>query len=180
MVPSTPTPARVLGRLADEHRLRVLAAVALGATTVRDTAERTGLSEPEVARALGQLLTAGIVTQAGAGLEVDLAAFSSAAREASPPRRPPALGDATYEQALVLRNFVDADGRILSLPAREAKRRVVLEWVAARFEPGSEYSEKQVNGILLALYDDYVTLRRNLVDERLLTRQAGVYRRAAA
>lgn len=76
----------------------------------------------------------------------------------------------------MLRNFVDADGRLRSLPAREAKRRLALEWAAARFEPGREYSEKQVNGILLELYDDYVTLRRLLVDDGLLTRQAGVYR----
>jgi hypothetical protein len=33
-----------------------------------------------------------------------------------------------------------------------------------------------VNGILLELYDDYVTLRRLLVDDGLLTRRAGVYR----
>jgi len=175
MTTSTPTPARVLGRLADDQRMRVLAAVALGATTVRDIAERARISEPEAARALGQLLSAGIVAQADDGLEVDLAAFSSAAREASIPRRAPDLGDATPEQALVLRNFVDGDGRIRSLPARDAKRRLVLEWVATRFEPGREYAEKQVNGILLELYDDYVTLRRLLVDDGLLTRQAGVY-----
>lgn len=176
MTTATPTPARVLGRLADDQRLRVLSAVALGATTVRGIAERAGVSEPEAARALGQLLSAGIVTQAGDGLEVDLTAFSSAAREASIPRRPPDLGGATPEQVLVLRNFVDADGRLRSLPAREAKRRLALEWAAARFEPGREYSEKQVNDILLELYDDYVTLRRLLVDDGLLTRQAGVYR----
>ncbi len=180
MVTSTPTPSRVLGRLADEQRLRVLAAVTLGATSVRDIAERAGVSEHGAARALGQLLSAGIVSQAEHGLEVDLGSFSNAAREASIPRRPPDLGDATPEQALVLRNFVDADGRIRSLPAREGKRRLVLDWAAARFEPGREYAEKQVNAILLGLYDDYVTLRRLLVDDGLLTRQAGVYRRVAS
>ena len=44
----------------------------------------------------------------------------------------------------------------------------MLECVAERFEPGREYDEKQVNGILLELYDDYVTLRRLLVDDGLL------------
>src|SRR5262245_46809460 len=120
MATSTPTPARVLGRLADEQRLRVLAAVALGATTVRDVAESADVPEADAARALGQLLGAGLVTQTGSGLEVDLTAFANAAREASPPRRPPALGDATPEQAAVLWNFVDGDGRLRSLPAREA------------------------------------------------------------
>jgi hypothetical protein len=175
---TTATPAHVLGRLADERRLRVLSAVALGDRSVASVAERTGLTADEAARALAQLLGAGIVTQGGDGLEVDLHAFSDAARSASPPRRTPDLSDATPEQAAVLKNFVDEYGRIVRLPARDAKRRLVLEYVAARFEPGREYDEKQVNGVLLELHDDYVTLRRLLVDDGLLEREAGVYRRA--
>jgi hypothetical protein len=179
MTTSTATPARVLGRLADEQRLRVLSAIALGATTVRAIAERADLTEAETARALGQLLRAGIVSREGPGLHVDHGAFARAAREASPERRRPDL-DATPEQAAVLRNFVDADGRIRELPAREAKRQLVLEYVASRFEMGREYPEKQVNGLLLELFDDYVTLRRFLVDDGLLAREAGVYRRVAS
>jgi hypothetical protein len=174
---SAASPARVLGRLADEQRLRVLAAIALGATTVRDTAERAGLSESQTARALGQLVRTGIVSEQGAGLQVDLGAFARAAREASPERRRAELDDATPAQAAVLRNFVDGEGRIRELPAREAKRELVLEYVAARFETGREYAEKEVNEILLELHDDHVTLRRYLVDAGLLTRKAGVYRR---
>ena len=177
MTTATASPARVLGRLADEERLRLLAAVALGASTVRDTAERAGLSEAQAARALAQLVRAGIVADRSAGLQVDLDAFARAAREAAPSRRRPELADATPEQAAVLRNFVDEDGRIRELPARAAKRELVLEYVAARFEPGREYGEKEVNGILLELHDDYVTLRRYLVDAGLLTRTHGIYRR---
>ena len=77
----------------------------------------------------------------------------------------------------MLRNFVDADGRIRELPARAAKRELVLEYVATRFEPGREYAEHQVNEILLGLHDDHVTLRRLLVDAGFLNRAAGVYRR---
>jgi hypothetical protein len=178
MTATAASPARVLGRLADEDRLRVLGAVALGATTIRDIAERAGLAEAETARALGQLVRAGIVSQESAGLQVDLGAFARAAREASPSRQRPDLVDATPEQAAVLRNFVDSDGRIRELPARAAKRDVVLEYVAERFDPGREYTEREVNDALLELYDDHVTLRRYLVDARLLTRKAGVYRRA--
>jgi hypothetical protein len=177
MTATAANPARVLGPLADEQRLRVLSAVALGATTVREVGDRAGLPEPETARALAQLLRAGIVSQKGAGLEVDLGVFARAAREASPERRRPDLDDATLEQAAVLRNFVDGEGRIRELPARAAKRELVLEYVAARFEPDREYAEREVNDVLLELYDDYVTLRRFLVDAGLLTRKAGVYRR---
>jgi hypothetical protein len=175
---ATASPARVLGRLADEDRLRVLGAVALGATTVRDIAERAGLSDTATARALGQLVRAGIVSQESTGLQVDLGAFARAAREASPERRRPSLDDATPEQAAVLRNFVDADGRIRELPARAARRELVLEYVADRIDPDREYSEREVNELLVAIYDDYVTLRRYLVDAGLLERKAGVYRRA--
>jgi hypothetical protein len=175
---ATATPARVLGRLADEDRLRVLGAVALGATTVRDIAERAELPEAATARALGQLLRAGIVSQASTGLHVDLGAFARAAREASPERQRPSLDDATPEQAAVLRNFVDADGRIRELPARAAKRELVLEYVAGRIDADRDYSEREINDALVAIYDDHVTLRRYLIDAGLLTRSAGVYSRA--
>jgi len=175
-----PSPALILGRLADERRLHVLSAVALGASSVADAAARSGISEDEAARALAHLVGAGIVRQGDGGLEVDLGAFSRAARAASAPRKRPDLSGATPEQAAVLKHFVDGDGRITTLPAREAKRRLVLEWVAARFEPGRAYPEREVNGLLLSVHDDAASMRRYLVDEGLLEREAGVYRRVEA
>ena len=172
---SPPPPALVLGRLADERRLRALAAVTLGASSVAEVATHADLSGDEAARALAHLVGAGIVRQDEEGLHVALSTFADAARAASTPQLRPALEGATSEQAVVVRNFVDAHGRLRALPAREAKRRLVLEWVATRFEPGRRYSEREVNGVLVALYDDVATLRRFLVDEGLLAREAGVY-----
>jgi hypothetical protein len=167
----------VLGRLADERRLRALAAVALGATRVADVAERADLSAEDAARALAHLVGAGILRQDESGLHVDLRTFAEAARAASPPRSRPVLEGATPAQEEVARNFVDAEGRLRALPARQGKRRLVLEWVASGFEPGRSYSEREVNGLLLAVFDDVASLRRFLVDDGLLEREAGVYRR---
>ena len=178
--PKQPSPALILGRLADGERLRVLSAVALGASSVAEAANRAGVSDDEAARALAHLVGAGMIRQGGSGLEVDLGAFSRAARAVATPRKRADLSDASPEQAAVLRNFVDGDGRITALPARESKRRVVLEYVAERFEPGREYGEREVNGLLLSIHDDPASLRRYLVDEGLLERTAGVYRRASA
>ena len=76
----------------------------------------------------------------------------------------------------MLQNFVGGDGLVASLPARAAKRKLVLEYVTAtRLEPKREYSEREVNAVLEEFHDDYVTLRRYLVDEGLLKRNAGVY-----
>jgi hypothetical protein len=176
---NAPSPSRVLGDLADENRLRVLAAVVLGESRIARIAEGTSLTEDEVARALGHLLSAGIVLQDESGLRVDTVVFADAARTVSAPRVKPDLSGATAEQAAVLRNFVAGDGRVASIPARPAKRKVVLEYVAMRFEPKREYGEREVNAVLEDVHDDYVTLRRYLVDEGLLERSGGLYRQTA-
>lgn len=77
----------------------------------------------------------------------------------------------------VLRSFVK-DGRVVSMPARAGKRAFILELAAERFEKGRAYSEREVNEILLGIYADYCTLRRELVDAGLMTRAAGEYRRS--
>ncbi len=163
------------GLLGNEERLRVVAAIALGARTVDDVA-RTGELEPEsVRRSLPRLIAAGVVEQR-AGLQVNVTPFRDAARDRAPRERE--LPGATPEQARVLRNFVE-DGRLRSIPVKAAQRRVVLEYLAGRFDPGVEYSEANVNELLGRFHEDYASLRRYLVDERLLTRHAGVYRRAS-
>jgi hypothetical protein len=70
------------------------------------------------------------------------------------------------------------DGRITAMPARPAKRRLLLDCVAQAFEPGHRYPEAAVDDVLKALCDDHVALRRYLVDEGFLSRQAGVYWRS--
>ena len=77
----------------------------------------------------------------------------------------------------VFRAFVD-DGRIIRMPAKWARRLVLLERVAQLFEPGVRYDEASVNRILMGVYDDYVSLRRYLVDAQLMDRDAGIYWRS--
>ena len=74
--------------------------------------------------------------------------------------------------------FFRADGRIVAIPAKQAMRSRLLAHVAMLFEHGREYTEDDVNTIIWPLYSDYATIRRYLVDAKLLTRERGVYRRA--
>ena len=78
----------------------------------------------------------------------------------------------------MLRNFV-VDGRLTRLPARYQQKRVVLGYVARRFDERRDYDERHVNALLGELHDDTAALRRYLVDEGLLERSGGVYRRVA-
>lgn len=86
-------------------------------------------------------------------------------------------GDADARTQRLFRSFASA-GRITTLPAKHGKRLVILDLVAQRFEPGVRYSEVEVNAILREVYDDYVTLRRLLVDDDFLAREHGVYWRS--
>ncbi len=71
------------------------------------------------------------------------------------------------------------DGRIAVVPAKRARRRLLLDQVAQAFEPGRQYPESAVDEILKTIFDDHCALRRYLVDESFLSRTAdGVYWRA--
>lgn len=70
------------------------------------------------------------------------------------------------------------EGRITALPAKRSKRIMLLDHVAQLFEIGVRYSEPEVNHLLRALFDDYVALRRYLVDEGFLSRDHGEYWRS--
>ena len=75
------------------------------------------------------------------------------------------------ERANVLKTFIK-EGRIPALPSQHSKRRVLLEWVAERFETGRVYTEVDVNLALKAVHDDTSTLRRELIVAKLLARDA--------
>lgn len=69
-------------------------------------------------------------------------------------------------------------GRIETLPARQSRRRLLLDKIAQAFEPGVRYPERHVSLFLRAIYADYAALRRYLVDEEFLSRADGAYWRS--
>ena len=74
----------------------------------------------------------------------------------------------------MLRGFLDAEGRVTQFPARRRKLLAVLQYLAGKFEPGRVYTEREVNGVLLAwhTFGDPATLRRELYDFHFLDRSA--------
>jgi hypothetical protein len=168
------TPAALVGLLAEPARLRVAAAIVLGAHTPAAVTQATGLETREVVRAVQRLVGGGLVTVVDGRFELDVEVFKEAARGAAPAEEPEDHGVADPSAAAVLRAFV-RDGRLVSMPAVRSKRRVVLEHVVLSFEPGVRYAEREVDAILRAWHGDHAALRRYLVDEGLLGREAGVY-----
>ncbi len=170
-------PEQVCRLLAEPRRLRVHAAVVLGADTPAAIATATGLSAREVAQAVARLGQGGLVHTEAGRLRVADDVFADAVRAAVPPPEPDQPLDPDADRAAVLRAFV-RDGRLAQMPAARGKRRVVLEHIAACFEPGVRYPERAVNAVLRAWYPDHAALRRYLVDEGLMSRDAGLYWRS--
>lgn len=65
-----------------------------------------------------------------------------------------------------LRPFVDETGRLTQWPVRQKVQRMAAAYLATRFEPGREYSEREVNQRLLDwhTFGDWALLRRVLFD----------------
>jgi hypothetical protein len=167
-------PEALCGLLAEDQRLRVYAALVLGAATPSEVAAASGLPARDVVVALRRLEQGGLVSSAGGRLAADTGAFKDAVREYGPAAPPDDPLEPDRQRAAVLRAFI-RDGRLLQVPAARAKRRVVLEHIVACFEPGVRYPERAVDAILRAWYDDYVTIRRYLIDEDLMDRDHGLY-----
>ena len=60
-----------------------------------------------------------------------------------------------------------------AFPAQRKKMEAILRYVLKAFEPGKRYSEKDVNELLSHYCEDTATLRRELVEYRMLAREGG-------
>ena len=88
------------------------------------------------------------------------------------------VGEPDAVDAKVIRAFF-REGRLVSIPARDRKKIVVLRHLRDLCFPEDRvYPEKEVNQRIALLHPDVAALRRYLVDFRLMTRDAGEYRRA--
>ena len=86
------------------------------------------------------------------------------------------------EWNVILRNFLDANGKLTAFPAKRKMKVYCLFYLAGKFEAGREYTEREVNDLLLSwhTFADPATLRRELYDYGFLdrSRDGKVYRLA--
>jgi predicted transcriptional regulator len=174
------SPDEILRALADPERLAVAGALARRPQTVAELSAEVGLPVRRVRRHLNRLAGAGVarVDRDRRTYHLLPETLRDAAREVGPPREAGlALGAVFEEEESVLRHYFRG-GRLREIPAKQSKRRIVLERLALEFEVGVRYREQEVNEILQRFHNDHAALRRHLVDEDLLSRGGGEYWRS--
>lgn len=63
------------------------------------------------------------------------------------------------------------NGKLKKFPLKQKQKLVVLRAIAERFAVDEKYVEKQINSLLNEAYDDYVLLRRYLIEYGFLDRK---------
>ena len=166
--------------LADANRLKIVGLLAREPYTVEHLAAVLGLSVSTTSHHLSYLAHVGLVSARTDGhysiysLQIDT--LQSMAQRLLATEELPRLSadvDLDAYDRKVLDTFLDAEGKIKSFPAQEKKFQVILRYVLKAFEPGTRYTEKQVNEILSKYQDDIATLRRGLVEYQLMEREGG-------
>ena len=173
----------VLGRaLSDLTRIRVLGLLGQRPMYGQELAQALDVSPPTISHHLQPLVSAGLVKVRrednfryyeldSEGLQrlgesTQHIARSLYSSEPLPPK--------SDERARVVASFIK-DGRLLSIPAQYKKRRYIMEEIARSFEWGRLYDEKEVNAIMRTFHDDVASLRREMIDQRIMMREAGRY-----
>ncbi len=171
-------PLEYLRVAVDPLRLAILGHASTGPVDVPWLANLLGIPERKVLQAAGRLREAGLLTE---DLTLDREALRELAEAIAITEAPaPEIagkGEWTPDEAQVLGRFFRGR-RLTRIPAQRTKRIVILERLAQEFEPGIRYEEWQVDLVLKEFHPDYASLRRYMVDEGLISREAGVYWRS--
>lgn len=169
--------------LADKSRLQILKSLAREDLYVELLAERLGLTAPTISFHLKKLSDAGAVRS----YKSQYYTMYTLCREIFETNILDILGAESDEAQLqaqreeryrqrVLQSFFEY-GKLKSIPAQRKKERIILEELVKSFEPDRIYTEREVNLILSDFYDDFCTLRRDMISEKLMARdQSGYWR----
>lgn len=168
--------------LADATRLQILQSLAEGPMYVELLSQRLDRTPSTISFHLKKLEEAGLVRSAREqyytvySIDETLLSVSilDLLRASTDQRSLQEEREQVYRQK-VLDSFFQY-GKLKSIPVQRKKERIVLEEIARSFQPGRQYSEKEVNLIIAEFHDDFCTIRRDMVGEKLLERENGVYR----
>jgi DNA-binding transcriptional ArsR family regulator len=169
--------------LSDESRLKLVGALASSERTVEELALMLDLKPPTVSHHLSKLKSLDLVQMKSDGnthlyrlnLEVLRKLSKQMLAVESLSKEDDSINYDAWERK-ILNDFLEGE-KLKEIPASRKKREVILRWLVDKFEFDKEYSEKEVNQMILRHHPDFATLRRELIGAKLMDRKSGIYHR---
>ena len=169
--------------LADKSRIQILKSLMEEDMYVERLSERLGLTPATVSFHLKKLVDAGAVTSRkeqyytiyAINGEVFNVSILDILREKSEEKSLQDERDEAYRRKVIDAFF--EYGKLKSIPAQRKKELIVLQEIAKSFEPGRDYTEREINIIIADFHDDFCTIRRDMIAEHILVRENSIYRK---
>lgn len=167
--------------LADKSRLQILKSLVKEDMYVERLAERLGLTPATISFHLKKLEDAGTVnsykeqyyTMYTIRQEMFMTSILEIIKEESDEAEVQKQREEDYRQK-VLAAFFEY-GKLKNIPSQRKKERICLEEIAKAFEIGKKYNENEINAIIQGVFDDYCTIRRDMISEKILERNGSIY-----
>lgn len=167
--------------LADKSRLQILKSLSIEDMDVERLAGRLDLTPATISFHLKKLSDAGAVhayksqyyTMYSLCRDIFMTRILDIISEESDEATLQAQRDDAY-RARVIDSFFSY-GKLKAIPAQRKKERIILEEISKAFQPGKIYTEREVNLMIADFYDDFCTIRRDMVGEHIMERENGNY-----
>lgn len=167
--------------LSDKSRLQILKSLTIEDMDVERLAGRLDLTPATISFHLKKLSDAGAVrsykkqyyTMYSLCKDVFMERIIDIISEQSDEAALQQQRDADYRKR-VIDSFFEY-GKLKSIPAQRKKERIILDEIAKAFEPGRIYTEREVNIIIADFHDDFCTIRRDMIGEKIMDRENGKY-----
>ncbi len=167
--------------LSDTSRLRIIQSLTQGDMYAELLAERLELTPPTVSFHMKKLEDAGLVISRREQyytvyslnrVVLENTIYEVAVSEPEQIDEQQEREDAYRRK--VIRAFFEY-GRLRAIPVQRKKKQICYELIAEHFEPGRVYEEKEVNAVISPIYEDYCTIRRDMISEGIFRRDGTRY-----
>ena len=167
--------------LSDTSRLRIIQSLTQGDMYTELLAERLELTPPTVSFHMKKLEEAELVVSRKEqyytvySLNRDVLEKTLFEVAASEPEQidEQQKREEAYRQKVVSA-FFEYD-KLRAIPVQRKKKLICYEVIAERFEPGRVYEEKEINAIISPIFEDYCTIRRDMISEGIFRRDGTRY-----
>ena len=170
-----------LKALAHESRLKLLGLLSDKERSVGELAELLDLKEPTVSHHLAKLQELDLVRMRAEGTthryRLQPETLTRLKRDFFAPGQVASIADNVEGEAWqrkVLRTYLDGE-RLTKIPDTRKKRDVILNWLVTQFDENTRYPEARLNEIIKRHHPDTATLRRELIGNKLMRRENGIY-----